>query len=484
MITRIGKIAQLPKPIRDELNHRLKNGHQSPELLAWLNSLPETQDLIDTKFDRQPISPSNLSHWRHGGYEDWRADQLREARLQRISESGAPQEPSETSDLFENFARMTVAELALDLDTLPKRCGEKRSQKLHHLIRDLCRLQNVHDRTRRTALAWTEYNASLPPSVELTTHNSQLETPSVTSSVSTSVEPDCTKSQVDDSHDAKPEIQKKNFNPEILPLRTGRSRYVHTAPCGCVCRKCHPKDGPYPYWDAEHDLADKPLSSELVQRENGEIFTLYIWKCDCTCVRCDSKNRPEQPDKARKTIFRMIHDTNCNCGGICQKCHAPDSPYPLAELLRHQAHINEHGGDFIRTSDGISISFRYSFCNCSCDKCESAKLEQTENPIINITPSSAKSSILNTKCIMLNEPPRCPISNHTESHDKNPPPITSPTPQSQTPDPPSPLSPSIPPATITPLDDFHRVVALLKSAGQLHASESKTNFKPAAESPR
>src|SRR3954463_11051197 len=115
MKTRLGKIAKLPKPIRDDLNHRLENGKQSPELLEWLNSLPETKELITQKFDNQPITKSNLSDWRHGGFQDWRADQLREARIQRICETGGTLEQAETGDLFEHFARITVAEMMVDL---------------------------------------------------------------------------------------------------------------------------------------------------------------------------------------------------------------------------------------------------------------------------------------------------------------------------------------------------------------------------------
>src|SRR4051812_33273533 len=116
MKTRNGKIAQLPKPIRDDLNHRLENGKQGKELLEWLNSLPETKDLIAQKFDNQPITPSNLSDWRHGGFLDWRADQLREARVKRICETGGNLEKAEAGDLFENFARITIAEMMVDLD--------------------------------------------------------------------------------------------------------------------------------------------------------------------------------------------------------------------------------------------------------------------------------------------------------------------------------------------------------------------------------
>src|SRR5690348_602889 len=113
MKTRNGKIAQLPKAIRDELNQRLENGEQGPELLPWLNLLPETRELLTKKFAGQPVNKSNLSDWRQGGYREWLKDKSREERIQRLSESGTSLEKAECGDLFENFARIAVAELAV-----------------------------------------------------------------------------------------------------------------------------------------------------------------------------------------------------------------------------------------------------------------------------------------------------------------------------------------------------------------------------------
>jgi hypothetical protein len=221
MKTRLGKIAQLSKPIRDELNHRLENGHQSPELLGWLNSLPETQELLAAKFEHQPITESNLSHWRHGGHQDWRADQLREARIQRISESSDALKQSDTSDLFENFARMSLAELAADLDALQKLRGQKRSAILHHIIRDLARLQNSYNHSRRTTLAWTKFNASQPALGTASPPNHTH----ATSSPTTPVEPDSTKSQANEkaSPYRSPELEatsapRANSNPAWAAL--------------------------------------------------------------------------------------------------------------------------------------------------------------------------------------------------------------------------------------------------------------------------
>jgi hypothetical protein len=70
-MTRTGKIARLPAPIRELLNHRLFNGHSGRVLVKWLNSLPEVQDVLRQFFDGRPISPQNLSEWKNGGYRDW-----------------------------------------------------------------------------------------------------------------------------------------------------------------------------------------------------------------------------------------------------------------------------------------------------------------------------------------------------------------------------------------------------------------------------
>ena len=76
-VSRRGKIARLPKTIRDELNQRLSDGESGTALAAWLNSLPEVQRVIASEFGGQPVNADNLSQWRRGGYREWL--QLQEA---------------------------------------------------------------------------------------------------------------------------------------------------------------------------------------------------------------------------------------------------------------------------------------------------------------------------------------------------------------------------------------------------------------------
>src|SRR5215203_4471065 len=73
--TRNGKIARLPKIIRDELNRRLSDGERGTQLAVWLNSLPEVQRIIAEQFGGKSLRPQNLSEWKQGGYQDWRNEQ-------------------------------------------------------------------------------------------------------------------------------------------------------------------------------------------------------------------------------------------------------------------------------------------------------------------------------------------------------------------------------------------------------------------------
>jgi len=74
-MARNGKIARLPREIRDELNRRLQNGEQGASLLAWLNAFPEVQALLARDFAGVAISKQNLCEWRAGGFAEWQARQ-------------------------------------------------------------------------------------------------------------------------------------------------------------------------------------------------------------------------------------------------------------------------------------------------------------------------------------------------------------------------------------------------------------------------
>ena len=74
-MTRIGKIARLPRALREQINHRLEEGEPGVDIVAWLNALPEVQAVLQAEFAGRPIKEQNLSEWKQGGYRDWQKHQ-------------------------------------------------------------------------------------------------------------------------------------------------------------------------------------------------------------------------------------------------------------------------------------------------------------------------------------------------------------------------------------------------------------------------
>ena len=82
MKTRTGKIARLPRWIRNRLNQRLDNGEEGKKLVRWLNRLPEVRAVMAESFAGKPVTEQNLSDWRAGGFAEWaqRQEFLEQAR--------------------------------------------------------------------------------------------------------------------------------------------------------------------------------------------------------------------------------------------------------------------------------------------------------------------------------------------------------------------------------------------------------------------
>jgi len=50
--TRRGKIAKLPRDVREQLNRKLAGGAEGDALLDWLNGLPETRAVLNERSRR------------------------------------------------------------------------------------------------------------------------------------------------------------------------------------------------------------------------------------------------------------------------------------------------------------------------------------------------------------------------------------------------------------------------------------------------
>jgi hypothetical protein len=74
-MARIGKIARLPREIRNNLNRRLADGERGRGLVVWLNTLPEVRAILQREFDNRAITEQNLYEWKQGGYLEWLSHQ-------------------------------------------------------------------------------------------------------------------------------------------------------------------------------------------------------------------------------------------------------------------------------------------------------------------------------------------------------------------------------------------------------------------------
>jgi hypothetical protein len=157
MNTRTGKIARLPVSIRTQLNERLLDGHEGPELLDWLNALPAVQEVLEQKFKGVPVSKQNLSEWRQGGFQDWllMRELCGEAEgLAEAADEMAGARPGVT--VIDNVATI----LATRLGSLLARWNgevdeqvEARAKFLNNLCRSVVRLQRSTHESNRDRLA-------------------------------------------------------------------------------------------------------------------------------------------------------------------------------------------------------------------------------------------------------------------------------------------------------------------------------------------
>ncbi len=145
---RTGKIARLPNAIREQLNCRLKNGEQGKSILKWVNSLPEVKAILDADFDGHPVSPSNLTEWKDGGYRDWQVRQDALALVTDLQDENALGDKALTSAFNDKLAQWVSIHYAATAQALvaSQLDPETKWSRLRQLCADVSRLRrgDVH----------------------------------------------------------------------------------------------------------------------------------------------------------------------------------------------------------------------------------------------------------------------------------------------------------------------------------------------------
>jgi hypothetical protein len=159
-MARNGKIAHLPRNIRNELNHRLDDGQSGSEILEWLNALEEVQFALDQYFDGQPINDPNLTAWRQGGFLDWKRHQESCEWVRSLSQE-ADQIAEEAglmplSDRVSSLAGMALGKLLRNLD--PESPPDQGAQReFHALMKDLTQLRREDREAARLRMQLERY---------------------------------------------------------------------------------------------------------------------------------------------------------------------------------------------------------------------------------------------------------------------------------------------------------------------------------------
>lgn len=136
-MARNGKIARLPREIREELNRRLADGEPGGRLLAWLNALPAVQAVVARDFARCPISKQNLCEWRAGGFAEWQTRQETLSQVRELAADATELTAATEGRLTDHLATVLAARYAAALAGWNGEVTEQFGRKLR-VLRGLC----------------------------------------------------------------------------------------------------------------------------------------------------------------------------------------------------------------------------------------------------------------------------------------------------------------------------------------------------------
>jgi len=111
---RRGKVARLPRAIREALNQRLRDGLPASEVLPWLNALPEVRAVLHTRFHGKPIAADNLSWWRRGGFAEWRQQQEIQEAIVKVLSAGRKTDSENRVPTSGHYATVATARAVVE----------------------------------------------------------------------------------------------------------------------------------------------------------------------------------------------------------------------------------------------------------------------------------------------------------------------------------------------------------------------------------
>jgi len=148
---RNGKIARLPKSIRDQLGTQIEDGWSGQKSVTWLNEQPDVQPVLQEYFNGRHITEQNLSEWKAGGHQEWLRRQEAIDLVRSLKEHARDLEDAADQEsisdrlgilLAEQFAQLAYVRVVAEPDL------EKRWQQLCALNQQLALLRRAEHQTR------------------------------------------------------------------------------------------------------------------------------------------------------------------------------------------------------------------------------------------------------------------------------------------------------------------------------------------------
>ena len=135
-MTRTGKIARLPREIREQLNRRLEDGELGVNLVEWLNSQRKVRSVLKAEFGGNPISEQNLSEWKQGGFAEWQKHQEMLLQARELAANAVELDKACDGSLADRVSSMLAVRYAALLGTLQSTTGER--VEAWKMLREVC----------------------------------------------------------------------------------------------------------------------------------------------------------------------------------------------------------------------------------------------------------------------------------------------------------------------------------------------------------
>jgi len=155
---RNGKIARLPRPLRERINRALYDRCTAKHLVKILNEMPEVKAVLAQYFGGRPILTQNIYEWKNGGYRDWlRRQQVLEQKRELAADAkDLADTANNMADSLFGLVTIDYAHLMMNRDKEDPEQYEKKRKSLSILSQDIVRLRRCHLNARRVQVQETK----------------------------------------------------------------------------------------------------------------------------------------------------------------------------------------------------------------------------------------------------------------------------------------------------------------------------------------